>query len=134
MIYQNGRHRDERGPYHMSTQKGIQKVLWLVLFLVAALCANHCMVKSKCYSDRDCPEPYTCIQGTCAYECTDEIACPIGMICQNHQCRKEDGSQKDFAPDFTLIDVNPYSPTYNDPFTLSDYRGDVVLLYFGQAG
>ena len=41
----------------------------------------------------------------------------------------DDGSC-DRAPDFTLTDLNPASPTYMEDRTLSDMVGKVVLIYF----
>jgi hypothetical protein len=35
------------------------------------------------------------------------------------------------APDFTLSDLNPTSPTYLEQRSLSEARGSVVALYFG---
>jgi hypothetical protein len=39
-----------------------------------------------------------------------------------------------FAPDFTLEDLNPNSPTYGDMRSVSEARGKVLLIYFGNFG
>lgn len=36
--------------------------------------------------------------------------------------------------DFTLMDENPESPTYQQPVSISDYLGRPVVLYVGSAG
>ncbi len=33
-------------------------------------------------------------------------------------------------PDFTLVDQIPQSATYNQPVSLADYSGQVVLIYW----
>ena len=33
-------------------------------------------------------------------------------------------------PDFTLIDMIPQSPTHNQPVSLVDYSGQVLLIYW----
>ncbi|MEO0603004.1 MAG: hypothetical protein AAF211_16315 [Myxococcota bacterium] len=36
-------------------------------------------------------------------------------------------------PDFTLVDVNPTSPTAGEPVAVSDQRGSVSAWYFGHS-
>ena len=44
--------------------------------------------------------------------------------------RPDCGFNDDPAPDFTLEDVNPTSPTYGQDITLSDLQGKAVFLMF----
>lgn len=39
----------------------------------------------------------------------------------------------DPVPDFTLIDINPHSPTQGDPVALSDFAGQIVMIFNGAA-
>ena len=38
------------------------------------------------------------------------------------------------APDFTLVDINPNSPTSGEERSLSETRGKVMILYFVSFG
>ncbi|MFH2009847.1 MAG: hypothetical protein ABI333_24850 [bacterium] len=40
----------------------------------------------------------------------------------------------DKAPDFTLVDINPSSPTAGEERSLSETRGKVMILYFVSFG
>jgi hypothetical protein len=48
-------------------------------------------------------------------------------------CEKDPGGAVEPypAPEFTLQDLNPSSPTYLEQRSLSETRGGVVALYFG---
>ena len=43
-------------------------------------------------------------------------------------------STPDPAPDFTLTDLNPLSPTYGEDRSVSDQVGKVLLIYFANYG
>jgi hypothetical protein len=43
-------------------------------------------------------------------------------------------STLDPAPDFTLTDLNPLSPTYGEDRSVSDQVGKVLLIYFANFG
>ncbi len=49
-------------------------------------------------------------------------------------CSDDNGTnpQPNPVPDFTLEDINPNSPTYQQDVTLSDYDGHIVMIYTGE--
>ncbi len=42
-----------------------------------------------------------------------------------------EGEGANIAPDFSLVDMNPASPTYNQPVSPRDYLGSVSVWMFG---
>ena len=127
----------------------------LLLLLFASLSSSSCLVHSSCLSDSDCEPPQSCLfPGECRLECdesstelcpADEQLCLLpehrcvqclgpadcadeGQECVSHSCVPL------IAPDFTLVDQNPISPTFGESMSLSDSGGKLVLLYFAGLG
>ena len=139
---------------------GEMRFLIRVLLVVSAVTAAAlflpvgCIVESICASDTDCPFPQQCREdGSCGLECSastperctgDRPHCLVSEFtcvecldtgdctgddeCVNHSCVPSE------APDFTLVDDNPTSPTFGDEIALSDYQGSLVLLFFAGLG
>jgi len=135
--------------------------LWVPLFLATATVALtgaaswSCLVDSGCVSNTDCAFPEQCSlsTGDCYLECTPSSAescpedlsfcdsaefrcvaclededCPGENLCVNQVCVPSG------APTFALSDVNPESPTFGETFSLTEYRGRPVLLFFAGLG
>jgi hypothetical protein len=45
--------------------------------------------------------------------------------------RLAEGESADIAPDFSIVDLNPASPTYNQAVSPRDYLGSVSVWMFG---
>lgn len=50
--------------------------------------------------------------------------------CRSGRCQPRDVDGGIPAPDFTLTDKNPHSQTFEQPITLSSYKGRALFLYF----
>ncbi len=127
----------------------------LGLLVVATAASWACVVDSGCFFDTDCEAPEVCFtDGVCRLECdelstefcsTAEPYCLLpGNRCVeclgDEQCEGETEACVNnacvplLAPGFTLADQNPTSPTYGEDLALSDFQGQVVLLYFAGLG
>lgn len=115
----------------------------------AALTSSGCLVDSRCVSKADCTGNEVCADGECVLECIDgdlsrcTVAEPFCLLSENRcvECLlPEDCGDAEqcvtgacvpgLAPGFELVDDNSQSPTYQQTVALSDYEGDVVMLFF----
>ena len=123
-----------------------------LLLAAVSLCAlTSCLVQSVCMSDADCGGHERCQpSGECIVECSPENpdTCPAGRpvcIAAEYRCVQcletahcvpstarciNQACVEGMAPDFRLIDQNPRSPTFGQEVALSDFEGQVVLIYF----
>lgn len=127
----------------------------LALLGAFAFPTSACLVQSRCLSDDDCDGNEQCDveQGVCFLECLSEAAgrCPLDRpqcLVEENRCVEclenrhcglserclEERCVPQEAPLFSLIDENPRSPRFGRRISLSDHRGEVVLLFFATLG
>ena len=125
----------------------------LIALVVGATSLSSCLVHSRCVSDSDCEGNERCgDDGECALECTEELtdACPADRpMCREETNRCVACLESDDCDDgrcvnwvcipelihnFTLVDRNSTSPTFDQEISLSDHLGEVVLIFFAGLG
>jgi hypothetical protein len=126
----------------------------VLLALAAPLAAIGCLVDSRCVGDSDCEGNEQCGgDGKCFLECVEGVpsGClaerPICIVAENRcvecvapgDCGESEqcvtgACVPEAAPDFTLVDLNSHSPSFEQPLALSDFRGEVVLIFFATLG
>lgn len=59
-----------------------------MLFFLVIIFLSGCIVKGKCYSDKDCKEPKVCNveNGKCKFECIEHEDCALDEKCEAYRC------------------------------------------------
>lgn len=87
---------------------------------------------AECSAERsdDCREerPFCLAEEGRCVECLDDGGCSDEGRCLDWTCFPP------AAPDFSLVDMNPSSSTYEQTFSLSEHFGEVVFVYFAALG
>jgi len=128
----------------------MQMKLSCIFLVLISTSLSSCLVHSRCVSDSDCTGNEQCgDDGECALECTAEVAdaCPAERpqcLVESNRCvecleAEQCGDDERcsnwvcvsaMTNDFTLFDLNPTSPTFEQEVSLSDYLGQVVVIFF----
>ncbi len=75
----------------MEAKKGYSRAvrrLFLLLSVALFLLSAGCIIKERCYLDKDCPGQKVCNQdtGKCEYQCVDDEECALEEKCELNRC------------------------------------------------
>jgi peroxiredoxin len=102
----------------------------------ARVCVHRPLTGGSCEGPAGCGAG-SCHDGRCVdfAACDDMFVCTLDHCAEGGVCSFEEVHPVDrVAPDFQMVDTNPYSATYGETFSLERLAGRVVVLSFAASG